>query len=181
MSRRNPALAYGRRYRQVTKHCCCGNPRKRCSFVCGPNSYRSLIEGLSDGTLDVIATDHAPHHRDEKDVEFDHAAFGISGFETALALTLGLVESGRIDLMEAVAKWTANPARVAGIPGGTLLEGAPADLVVVDQAARWTVDPQTFLSKGKNTPFAGMELAGQVVHTFVGGEKVYDRAEGIVK
>jgi dihydroorotase len=141
----------------------------------------AVIEGLSDGTLDVIATDHAPHHRDEKDVEFDHAAFGISGFETALALTLGLVESGRIDLMEAVAKWTANPARVAGIPGGTLLEGAPADLVVVDQAARWTVDPQTFLSKGKNTPFAGMELAGQVVSTFVGGEKVYDRAEGIVK
>jgi dihydroorotase len=140
----------------------------------------AVIGGLADGTIEVIATDHAPHHRDEKDVEFDHAAFGISGFETALALTLGLVESGRIDLMDAVAKWTANPARVAGIPGGTLLEGAPADLVIVDQAARWTVEPETFLSKGKNTPFAGMELAGQVVSTFVGGKKVYDRDKGII-
>ncbi|MDF1535443.1 MAG: dihydroorotase [bacterium] len=140
----------------------------------------AVIEGLVDGTIEVIATDHAPHHRDEKDVEFDHAAFGISGFETALALTLSLVESGRIGLMDAVARWTVNPARVAGLPGGTLADRAPADVVIVDQSAKWTVEPGSFLSRGKNTPLAGMELTGQVVSTFVGGRKVYDREEGII-
>lgn len=140
----------------------------------------AVIEGLADGTIEAIATDHAPHHRDEKDVEFDHAAFGISGFETALALTLGLVDSGRIDLMDAVAKWTSNPARIAGLPGGTLADGAPADVVIVDPAAKWVVDPEKFLSKGKNTPVAGMELTGQVVNTFVGGKKVYDKEKGVI-
>ncbi len=140
----------------------------------------AVIEGLADGTIEVIATDHAPHHRDEKDVEFDLAAFGISGLETALALTLGLVESGSISLTDAVAKWTANPARVAGLPGGTLAKGSPADVIIVDQSARWTVEPETFLSKGKNTPVTGMELTGQVVSTFVGGREVYDKEKGII-
>ncbi len=141
----------------------------------------AVIEGLADGTIEVIATDHAPHHRDEKNVEFDLAAFGISGFETALALTLGLVESGSISLMDAVAKWTANPARVAGLPGGTLAKGSPADVIIVDQSVRWTVEPETFLSKGKNTPVTGMELTGQVVSTFVGGREVYEKEKGIIK
>jgi len=144
------------------------------------DDVEGIIEGLADGTIDAIATDHAPHHRDEKDREFDLALFGISGFETALALTLGLVQKGRLSLMDAIAKWTVNPARVAGLPGGSLADGALADVTLVDMDAQWTVDPARFLSKGKNTPFAGMKLKGEVVSTFVGGKMVYDRERGIV-
>ncbi len=144
------------------------------------DDLEGIIEGLKDGTIDVIATDHAPHHRDEKDREFDLAAFGISGFETALALTLGLVHKGRLPLMEAIAKWTVNPARIVGLPGGTLAEGAHADVTLLDTEAQWTVDPTLFLSKGKNTPFAGMKLKGEVANTFVGGRMVYDRDKGII-
>ena len=144
------------------------------------DDLEGIIEGLKDGTIDVIATDHAPHHRDEKDREFDLAAFGISGFETALALTLGLVHKGRLPLMEAIAKWTVNPARIVGLPGGTLAEGAHADVTLLDTEAQWTVDPTLFLSKGKNTPFAGMKLKGEVANTFVGGRMVYDREKGII-
>lgn len=144
------------------------------------DDVEGIIESLADGTMDVIATDHAPHHRDEKDREFDLAAFGISGFETALALTLGLVHKGRLPLMEAIAKWTVNPAKIVGLPGGTLAEGAHADVTLLDTEAQWTVDPTLFLSKGKNTPFAGMKLKGEVANTFVGGRMVYDRNEGII-
>ena len=144
------------------------------------DDVEGIIENLVNGTIDVIATDHAPHHRDEKDREFDLAAFGISGFETALALTLSLVQKGSLSLMEAIAKWTVNPARVAGLPGGSLADGAPADVTLVDTEAQWTVDPARFLSKGKNTPFAGMKLKGEVVNTFVGGRMVYDRNRGII-
>jgi dihydroorotase len=145
------------------------------------DDVEGIIESLADGTMDVIATDHAPHHRDEKDREFDLAAFGISGFETALALTLDLVQKGRISLMEALAKWTVNPARIAGLPGGNLDTGAPADVTLVDTEAQWAVDPAQFLSKGKNTPFAGRKLKGEVANTFVGGRMVYDRNQGIIK
>ena len=138
----------------------------------------AVIEGLADGTIDAIATDHAPHHRDEKDVEFDLAAFGISGLETALSLTLGLVDSGRLSLLEAIRKWTTAPAAIVGIPGGSLEEGSPADLALVDLEREWTVDPDQFVSKGKNTPFAGMTLKGEVVATFVGGKLVYERSKG---
>jgi dihydroorotase len=138
----------------------------------------AVIEGLADGTIDAIATDHAPHHRDEKDVEFDLAAFGISGLETALSLTLGLVDSGRLSLLEAIRKWTTAPAAITGIPGGSLEEGSPADLALVDLEREWTVDPDQFVSKGKNTPFAGMTLKGEVVATFVGGKLVYERSKG---
>jgi dihydroorotase len=139
----------------------------------------AIIEGLADGTIDVIATDHAPHHADEKDREFDLASFGISGFETALALTLGLVRSGRLELMDALSKWTVNPSRITGIPGGSLAVGAPADMALVDPEAVWTVDPGRFLSKGRNTPYTGMALQGEVVKTFVNGKMVYDRQKGI--
>ena len=142
------------------------------------DDVEAVIDGLSDGTIDVIATDHAPHHRDEKEVEFDLAAFGISGLETALSLTLGLVEDGRLSLMEAVKKWTAAPSTVAGLPGGSLKKGEPADLIVVDLEREWTVDPQRFVSKGKNTPFSGMRLKGEVEATFVGGKLVYERNPG---
>jgi len=144
------------------------------------DDVEGIIESLADGTMDVIATDHAPHHRDEKDREFDLAAFGISGFETALALTLGLVQKDRLSLLEAIAKWTVNPARVAGLPGGSLADGAPADVTLLDLEAQWTVDPALFLSKGKNTPFTGMKLKGEVANTFVGGKMVYDREKGII-
>ncbi len=145
------------------------------------DDVEGIIESLADGTMDVIATDHAPHHRDEKEREFDLAAFGISGFETALALTLGLVQKNRLSLLEGLAKWTVNPARIAGLPGGSLADGSPADVTLIDMDAEWTVDPARFLSKGKNTPFAGMKLKGEVVNTFVGGRMVYDREKGIIK
>jgi dihydroorotase len=145
-----------------------------------PDDVEGVIDGLADGTIDVIATDHAPHHTDEKAREFDLAPFGISGFETALALTLGLVQSGRLELMDALAKWTVNPSRIAGIKGGSLADGEPADVALVDPEARWTVDPGRFLSKGKNTPFTGMTLQGEVVSTFVGGKMVYHREKGII-
>ena len=144
------------------------------------DDVEAVVEGLADGTIEVIATDHAPHHRDEKDREFDLAPFGISGFETALALTLGLVRKKRIALMDAVAKWTSNPARIAGLPGGAIGEGAPADVTIIDMETKWTVDPDRFLSKGKNTPFKGMELFGEVANTFVRGRMVYDREKGII-
>lgn len=144
------------------------------------DDVEAIIEGLADCTIEVIATDHAPHHRDEKDREFDLAPFGISGLETALALTLRLVQNKRLTLMDAVAKWTVNPARIAGLAGGSLADGAPADLTLVDMDARWTVDPDRFLSKGKNTPFKGMKLKGEVVSTFVDGRQVYERGKGII-
>lgn len=139
----------------------------------------AIISGLADGTIDAIATDHAPHHRDEKEVEFDHAAFGISGFETALAMTLDLVETGALSLVDAVRLWTCSPASIAGIQAGRLSAGGPADVVVVDTGAVWTVEPEKFLSKGKNTPMAGRELKGEVAATFVGGRMVYQRDQGI--
>lgn len=142
------------------------------------DDVEAVIEGLADGTIDVIATDHAPHHRDEKDVEFDLAAFGISGLETALALTLGLVENGHLSLTDAVGKWTSIPAAIAGLPGGSLKKGEPADLIIVDIERKWTVDPQRFVSRGRNTPFAGMTLKGEVDATFVGGKLVYERKNG---
>lgn len=144
------------------------------------DDVEGIIQSLADGTIDVIATDHAPHHRDEKDREFDLAAFGISGFETALALTLNLVRKERMSLLDAISKWTLNPARIVGLPGGSLADGAPADVTLVDMEAQWTVDPARFLSRGKNTPFAGMKLQGEVVNTFVDGRMVYDREKGII-
>lgn len=141
----------------------------------------AVIEGLADGTIDVIATDHAPHHADEKELEFDLAAFGISGLETALALTMGLVHKGRLSLLQAVSKWTDTPAGITGIPGGSLGKGESADIVLVDLDAQWTVDPDDFLSLGKNSPFAGMEVKGKVAATFVDGRLVYEKDKGIIK
>jgi len=134
----------------------------------------ALKEGLRDGTIDAIATDHAPHHRDEKEVEFDQAANGIIGLETALALTLQLVKDGILSLPEAMRKLTVNPARILGLPYGTLSVGAPADIVIFDPARSWTVTPEQLQSKSKNTPFTGWELTGKVVLTMVAGRVVYE-------
>lgn len=133
----------------------------------------ALLEALRDGTADAIATDHAPHSPVEKDVEYDRAANGIIGLETALSLTLKLVRDGELPLLRAVELLTSGPARVMGLPAGTLVVGAAADLVLVDPEAEWTVDPAKLHSKSRNTPFAGWTLPGRVVSTWVGGRKVH--------
>ncbi|GBD37903.1 Dihydroorotase [bacterium HR37] len=133
----------------------------------------AIKEGLRDGTIDVIATDHAPHSEDEKKVEFDLAPFGISGLETALPLSLKLVKDGVLTLPELIKKLTLNPARIIGIQKGTLRVGSAADVVVFDTDRVVKVDRYRFRSKGKNTPFHGWELSGCVIYTIVGGKIVY--------
>ncbi len=129
----------------------------------------ALLEGLADGTIDAIATDHAPHAEYEKQWGMDRAPFGIVGLETALALTLRLVEQGVLSLERAVQCLTSKPAGLLGLPGGTLRPGASADIVLVDRTCEWVVDPEQFLSKGRNTPFAGWRVRGRVLMTVVGG------------
>jgi len=125
----------------------------------------AIIEGLKDGTIDVIATDHAPHHRDEKLQEFDRAPSGISGLETALSLSLKLVHEGHLSLKDLVLKMSFNPARILGIPKGTLRQGLPADIVLVDLNREFKVNSESFVSLGKNTPFDGWTLKGMAVLT----------------
>ncbi len=137
----------------------------------------AVKEGLRDGTIDCIATDHAPHTVTEKDVEVQLAPFGILGLETCLALTItNLVEPGVISLERAVDLLTLQPARVLGLPVGRLEEGGPADITVFDAGAEWMVDPSAFASKSRNTPFAGQTLRGLTRATVCGGQVVY-RAE----
>ena len=134
----------------------------------------AVKEGLRDGTIDAIATDHAPHHRDEKEVEFDQAANGIVGLETALPLVLKLVDAGVLSLPEAIRKLTVNPARILNLPYGTLSLGAPADVVIFDPVGTWKVNPAKLRSKSKNTPFAQWEMKGKIVLTMVEGRVVYE-------
>ncbi len=135
----------------------------------------ALIEGLRDGTIDCIVTDHAPHHEDDKNVEYDLAAFGISGLETSFALCYTqLVKGGALTLCGLAEKMSANPARILHLEGGRLEAGAPADLTFADLNEKWTVDPAAFVSKGKNTPFAGREVYGRVKCTVVDGEIKYE-------
>jgi dihydroorotase len=140
----------------------------------------ACVEGLLDGTIDAIATDHAPHALEDKLCEFDQAAFGISNFETALGALLTLVPEGRLDLTAVVAKLTAGPVaalaldRRPGLDGlGSLAPGAPADVVVLDPQREWVVEPERFASRGRNTPLAGRSLRGQVVATVCGGKVVH--------
>ena len=133
----------------------------------------ALQEGLLDGTIDAIATDHAPHHRDEKAVEFHCAAHGVTGLETALPLTLHLVRAGVLTLPQAIRKLTLNPARILGLDFGRLAPGAAADVTIFDPAAAWRVDPQASHSRSRNTPFAGWEMTGKVVRTLVAGCTVH--------
>ncbi len=136
----------------------------------------ALLEALRDGTIDCIATDHAPHALHDKDLEFANAAVGFTGLETALALVLTLVHDGRLDLGEAVRCLTVEPARCYELPGGTLQPGQPADITVFDPDEEFVVDPSLLLSKGKNTPLAGMPMHGVVHRTFVDGVEVFNRA-----
>ena len=134
----------------------------------------AMLEGLVDGTIDVIATDHAPHHSDEKMVEFDRAPFGIVGLETAVPLVFDrLVHTGKISVRRAIELLSVNPSRVMGIPGGTLTDGAPADVTIIDPDRRQTIDVSSLKSRSKNTPFHGWTLRGGVLMTIVGGRVVH--------
>ncbi len=133
--------------------------------------------GLADGTLDIIATDHAPHHYDEKEAAFDDAPNGIVGLETAVGIVLTrVVNEGVIDLATMVERMSCHPARVFGLTGGTLAEGSVADVSVLDLDAQWTVDTAAFLSKSRNTPFADWMLRGAPARTIVGGKTVWEAA-----
>ena len=135
---------------------------------------QALLEGLRDGTIDCIATDHAPHTVDDKKVEYDQAAFGVVGLETAVPLCLDrLVGKGILDLAQLVSLCSTRPARILGLPGGTLAPGSPADVTVLDPARRVTVDPGRFASKGRNTPFGGWALTGGPALTIVAGQVVW--------
>ena len=125
-----------------------------------------LIEGLRDGTIDCIATDHAPHTDWEKEADFDAAPFGISGLETALAVcATALVNPGLLSWPQLIERLALNPAKLIGSPAGTLSTGVEADIAIIDPAATWTVDPARFVSKGRHSPFAGRTLTGAIVHT----------------
>ena len=163
----------------LTEECCEGydtnakmNPPLRTA-----EDVAALQEAVIDGTIDLIATDHAPHHYDEKEREFADAPFGIVGLETALAVVVTrLVADGRLDYPTLVDRMSCAPARIFGLPGGTLARGAVADVTIFDPAAEWTVDPSRFLSKGRNTPYAGQRLRGRPYCTIVEGRVVHRAA-----
>jgi len=134
-----------------------------------------IKKGLADGVIDVIATDHAPHDSLEKDVEFDNAAFGMIGLQTALPLTLELVRDGVITLPDAIRKLSSNGAAVLGIPGGEIKEGGIADLAIIDVDCEYGFEEKDILSKSKNSPFLGRMLKGRCDLTMVGGKIVYQR------
>lgn len=135
----------------------------------------ALLAGLADGTIDFIATDHAPHTADDKSGPFDQAANGIVGFETALAVLLTkLVHERGLSPAWLIEKMSTNPAKVLGLPGGSLAPGAPADVCVIDPHCEWIVDSAKFASKSRNTPYQGMKLKGRARLTFVDGVKVFD-------
>ena len=137
---------------------------------------QALIEGLKDGTIDCIATDHAPHHIDDKHLEFALAASGISGFETALGLCwTALVVPGHLKPEELLRKMTVDPAHVLNLDAGTLTEGGLADVVVINPGTEWVVAPEKFRSRGKNNPFGGRKLTGQVCRTWCEGRLTYSR------
>jgi dihydroorotase len=138
------------------------------------DDVQAIKEGLRDGTIDAIATDHAPHAAQEKQQDFTDAPFGVVGLETAFALTMGLVDEGVLSLEQAVEKLTAAPAAAFGLKKGTLKVGADADAVIVDQYEQWEVDPGKFRSKSRNTPFAGWKVKGRVQTTIVGGRVVFE-------
>ena len=140
----------------------------------------ALLEGLADGSVDVIATDHAPHHIDEKMVEFDFAPFGIVGLETAVPIVFDrLVHTGRISLKRMIELLSLNPARLLNVPGGTLGEGSPADITILGPDMASTIDAAKLVSKSKNTPFDRCHFTGGVVATIVGGRVVYRNAAAV--
>ncbi|GAW92636.1 dihydroorotase [Calderihabitans maritimus] len=140
----------------------------------------AIIEGLQDGTIDVIATDHAPHTREEKDCEYDYAPFGMVGLETAVPLVVSkLILAGKLDWLQAVAKLSSVPARILGLPGGSLKTGSPADITIIDPQKEKRVDVNCFYSKGRNSPFHGWKLKGWPVVTIVEGTVVMEQGKVI--
>jgi dihydroorotase len=139
-----------------------------------PADVEAILRGLADGTLDALATDHAPHAAHEKALPLTEAPSGMVGLETSLGLALtALYHTGRLSLSRVVDLMSRRPAEILGVPKGRLAPGDIADLVIFDPEERWTVDPDRFKSKGRNTPFAGMELRGKVKYTIVGGKIVF--------
>jgi dihydroorotase len=137
---------------------------------------QAVIEGLIDGTIDCIATDHAPHSEEEKDCEFDQAPSGMIGLETCLGLVkTQLIDKGYLNWADAIRKMTINPARIFKLPGGTLAPGRPADITIIDPNRKWKVKAENFRSKSKNSPFIGRMLTGQAAYTILGGKVVYKR------
>ncbi len=135
---------------------------------------QAILEGLKDGTLDCIVTDHAPHHVNDKNVEYNLASFGISGIETSFGFAITyLYKTGVLTLPQLAQKMAYAPAEILGLDGGELKEGGVADVMIADLDEKWTVDPQKFVSKGKNSPFGGYELFGVVKYTIVDGEIKY--------
>jgi dihydroorotase len=138
----------------------------------------AMVQGIVDGSVDVIATDHAPHHYDEKKVEFDRAPFGIVGLETAVALAFDrLVHSGLIRLSRMIELMSVNPAKVLRVPGGSLSQGVPADITILAPELKTRIAASRLRSRSKNTPFDGWELRGGVAATLVGGRTVFTNAE----
>ena len=139
----------------------------------------AIYEGLRDKTIDAIATDHAPHHQDEKNLEYDHAPFGITGLETAIGLALDrLVHKGLIDLERLIELCSVNPARIFDLRNrGTLRRGAWGDVTILDPDLRWKFDAAQSKSKSRNTPFDGWTFHGAVVATIVAGRVLYRRLE----
>jgi dihydroorotase len=140
----------------------------------GEADRQAVREALADGTIDCIATDHAPHAAQEKDVEFDQAAFGMIGLETALGLGLRLVDEKLLTLPTLIRRLTSGAASIFGLNAGTLAKGAPADVAILDVNTTYKVDPTRWRSKSRNSPFRGWELRGRVTHTFVGGKLVHE-------
>jgi len=142
-----------------------------------PKDVEAIKRGLSEGVIDVIATDHAPHSPLEKDVEFEKAALGIIGLETAVPLTLALVREGVMKLPEAIAKLTCNPASILRIKGGVIEEGKEADLTIIDPRYEFVLNKDTLKSKSHNSPFIGWNMKGKVMMTIVGGRIVWKSDE----
>ncbi|GAB4243171.1 MAG: dihydroorotase [Candidatus Methylacidiphilales bacterium] len=139
----------------------------------------ALKEGLADGTLEYLASDHAPHCDFEKEVEFDDAPFGITGLETELGLFLtNLLHGGVLTLPQILERLTTNPARLLGLPGGTLAPGSPADITLIDPDVEWVFDREVSVSLSRNTPFHGVQLRGRAVRTIVGGRTVWSLENG---
>jgi dihydroorotase len=136
--------------------------------------------GLVDGTLDAIATDHAPHAQYEKELDFIEAPPGMIGFETALGVVMELVRSGELSPLELVRRLATNPARIIARPGGTLAEGAAGDVTVVDPEREWLYDPAKGYSKSRNSPWSGRTLVGRTTATIVEGRLVYDVDRGVL-
>ncbi len=138
----------------------------------------AMLDGIADGTVDIIATDHAPHHADEKSMEFDRAPFGIVGLETAVPIVFDrLVHTGRITLRRMIELLSVNPARLINVTGGTLADGAPADITILGPDLPVAVSPDALRSKSKNTPFGGWQFRGGVIATIVGGRVLYRHEE----